>query len=143
MIADRQDCHLEQGRSKLLLGPVPKGLHTITELEFRLRLWHDGDFEALLARREAQVAACRNQTRRRTGTKSSRARQLVREGAYRKGVTALTGAMAMLTPSQEQLGGGTAAKKHIGTSGARRRQPTRSPTDRGGPRHGTREQATR
>ena len=45
-----EDCQLEQGRSKLLLGPVPKGLHNRTELQLRLKLWQEGDFEALLVR---------------------------------------------------------------------------------------------
>ena len=100
MVADAKDCHLEQGRSKLLLGPAPKGLHNKTELEVRLSLWHEGDFETLLVRREAQVAASRTRTRHRTGNNSARARQLVREGANRKGVTALTGAKAILTPDE-------------------------------------------
>ena len=101
LIADAKDCNLEQGRSKLLLGPVPKELHNRTELQLRLRLWQEGDFEALLVRRELQAAASQLRSRRRTGNNSARARQLVREGAYRKGVTALTGAMAALTPEQE------------------------------------------
>ena len=101
LIADAKDCSLEQGRSKLLLGPVPKELHNRTELQLRLRLWQEGDFEALLVRRELQAAASQLRSRRRTGNNSARARQLVREGAYRKGVTALTGAMASLTPEEE------------------------------------------
>ena len=85
-------CQLEQGRSKLSMAPVPKSLHAMSELELRLRMWHDAEFEALLTRREAQVAAGRGQARsRRTGMKCSRARQLVREGAFMKGVTALAG----------------------------------------------------
>ena len=36
MIADAKDCHLEQGRSKLLLGPVPKNLHNKNDFEVRL-----------------------------------------------------------------------------------------------------------
>ena len=100
MVADAKDRHLEQGRSKLLLGPVPKGLHNMTELEVRLNIWHEGDIEALMVRREAQVAASRTRTLRRTGNNSAGAWQLARECLNWKRVTALTGAMATLTPEQ-------------------------------------------
>ena len=101
LVAGGDNCHLEQGRSKLLLGPVPKGLHVRTELELRLRMWGDADFDALLVRHEAQAAASKGQSRKRNTNGCNRARQLVREGAYRKWVAALTGAMAALSPEEE------------------------------------------
>ena len=68
LVADTADCHLEQGRSKLLLGPVPQELHNRTELQLRLRLWQEGDLEALLVRRELQAAAAQGKARKKQGT---------------------------------------------------------------------------
>ena len=66
MTADADDSQLEQGRSKLLLGMVPQELHNRTELQLRVRLWQEGDMEALLVRREMQVAEARKRPRKKS-----------------------------------------------------------------------------
>ena len=45
-------CELEESRTKLLLGPVPKGLNRRVELAKRMRLWGGGDIMTLLVRVE-------------------------------------------------------------------------------------------
>ena len=96
MLADDADRFMELGRSKLLLSVPPKGFHLRAELEKRCQMWRDGEWDALLARAESQ-AAQRQQESRQPRNIGSRARQLAREGAYRKAVTALTGSTAELT----------------------------------------------
>lgn len=91
------------GRSKLLFGMPPKGIHQRTELAERFRLWHPGAFHEFLIRIEEQA---RQRGASRIGTRKSpcrgiRARQLVRDGAYKKGVSALTTSVAHLQ-MQEQ-----------------------------------------
>ena len=54
---DEAACALERARSKLLLGPVPKGANTRVELAKRLNLWLAGAFEELLVRAEEQFRA--------------------------------------------------------------------------------------
>ena len=104
VIADGPDRDLEQGRSKLLLAPPPRGLHLRSELEKRHELWRDRDWEALLVRAEVQATE-RERTRSSdapsAASRGKRALQLCREKAYRKGVTSLTGSLAALTPEDE------------------------------------------
>ena len=102
MVDDGPDAALEQGRAKLLLSPPPRQLHIRSELQRRLTLWEQGDFAALLARAEAQAAERRAARTGRSGpNKARRARQLAREQAFRKAVTALTGSLADLSPAEE------------------------------------------
>ena len=122
------DCHLEQGRSKLLLSLPPAGMHLRTELELRHRLWAEGQVEELLVCAEAQATERARASRpsqcghRARGRK---ARQLAREQAFRKGVTALTGAMAALTPQEERAWAGKLLPSSAEAEGGavRRRQP--------------------
>ena len=106
LVADGIDRDLEQGRTKVLLARPPKGFHLRSELEKRHKMWHNGEFEALLVRVEMQGAE--RLRSRGSGVQNSsamrgrRARQLAREQAYRKGVTALTGSMATLAPADEE-----------------------------------------
>ena len=93
-----QGGQLERGRSKLLLAPPPKGAHRRTELAERLRLWAAGEMTTLLVRIEEQArerasAAGSNSPQYNKG---ARARQLAKEGAYKKGVAALTSSVAIL-----------------------------------------------
>ena len=105
LMADGPDVDLEQGRAKLLLAPPPKGFHLRSELEKRHRLWRDGDFEALLTRAETQAGERQRgrgaDTAKQTN-RGRRAKKLAREQAYRKGVAALTGSLAALTPDDEE-----------------------------------------
>ena len=107
-LADGPDRCLELGRTKLLLGPCPVGLTPRDEMAERLRLWEAREWETLLVRAETQA---REKNRGRNGPtapvtgKGKRARALVRSGAFRKGVAALTGSLAPLTPEQEVMWG--------------------------------------
>ena len=87
---------LELGRSKLLMAPPPPQLRFRDELEVRLRLWHDGHLEELLVRIEEQARCAAAAFRSTPADASSRAQKLAREGAFRKGVTALTSTVASL-----------------------------------------------
>ena len=51
---DAAACTLEEARSRLLLGPVPRGLNSRVELARRLQKWSDGAFMELLERAEEQ-----------------------------------------------------------------------------------------
>ena len=95
---------LEYGRSKLLFAVPPKGVSLRTELGERFRLWGAGEFEVLLVRIEEQARAKAAARRRARGRPcpGMRARQLVREGAYSKGVAALTTSVAELAPAEQQ-----------------------------------------
>ena len=106
LMADATDRDLEQGRTKLLLAPPPKGFHLRSELTKRHQMWRDGEFEALLVRAETQAA---ERQRGRGGSMHNSLtrmrqlpRQLAREQTYRKGVTALTGSLAALSPAEEE-----------------------------------------
>ena len=45
---------LEEGRTKLLLAPVPEGMTAVSEVDQRLSLWERGSFSELLQRAEEQ-----------------------------------------------------------------------------------------
>ena len=104
---DDAACALERARSKLLLGPVPKGANTRVELAKRLNLWLAGAFEELLVRAEEQFRA---RTRARAalrgapqhGWRARRARALIGEGAYSKAAASLHTEAAELS-AEEQL----------------------------------------
>ena len=51
---DAQWAALEEGRSKLLLGPVPEGMALAEEVLARTDLWENGEFATLLSRIEQQ-----------------------------------------------------------------------------------------
>ena len=67
-------------------------------------MWGAGEFEVLLVRIEEQARAKAAARRRARGRPcpGMRARQLVREGAYSKGVAALTTSVAELAPAEQQ-----------------------------------------
>ena len=95
---------LEEGRSKLLLGHVPRGSSTAHELRTRCDLWEAHDFSALLGRIEdqhAQFAA------RRSGTPTisnpcGRVLRMARTGARRKAVQAMTSDTATFTAEEQR-----------------------------------------
>ena len=65
MAQGRDDyAQLEEGRSKLLLSPVPQGLSAATEILKRLTLWEERRFEALLQRAEEQLLLKRKKGKR-------------------------------------------------------------------------------
>ena len=91
---------LEEGRSKLLLSPVPQGMSAATEVLKRLTLWEEQRFEALLQRAEEQfLLRQRSGKRRKAGGPSDpsasgeRARRTAAVGAYRKATTGLVSSM--------------------------------------------------
>ena len=95
---------LEEGRSKLLLSPVPQGMSAATEVLKRLTLWEEQRFEALLQRAEEQfLLRPRSGKRRKAGGPSDpsasgeRARRTAAVGAYRKATTGLVSSMLTLT----------------------------------------------
>ena len=93
---------LERGRSKLLLAPPPPSVHRRSELSTRFRLWGERRFEQLLTRVEEQARDREAFAQRgEKGSAGARARKLVREGAYRKGATALSGGVATLSPAEQ------------------------------------------
>ena len=56
MAQGRDDyAQLEEGRSKLLLSPVPQGLSAATEVLKLLTLWEEQRFETLLQRAQEQL----------------------------------------------------------------------------------------
>ena len=91
---DTAACVLEEARTKLLLGPVPRGAHVRVELAKRLERWNAGAFTELLVRAEEQQRArarCRAALRGmpKHGARARRARSLVGEGAYSKAASSL------------------------------------------------------
>ena len=65
MAQGRDDyAQLEEGRSKLLLSPVPQGLSAATEVLKRLTLWEEQRFETLLQRAEEQLLLKRKSGKR-------------------------------------------------------------------------------
>ena len=54
---DTAACVLEEARTKLLLGPVPRGANVRVELAKRLERWNAGAFTELLVRAEEQQRA--------------------------------------------------------------------------------------
>ena len=79
-------CALESARTKLWLGPVPRGINVRCELARRLERWKLGSYEELLTRAENQCrinSEVRNKKRKcaKHGSRARRARALVTEGA--------------------------------------------------------------
>ena len=93
---------LEEARSRLLHSTCPRGVHLVREFATRLRMWDEGQYQALLERIEWQRIQLRNGPRKRQGGPRRRALQLAQHGAYRKGVTAVTTSVADLTPEEEK-----------------------------------------
>ena len=65
MAQGRDDYAQLEGRSKLLLSPVPQGLSAATEVLKRLTLWEERRFDALLQRIEEQLLLKRTTGKRR------------------------------------------------------------------------------
>ena len=99
---------LEQARSKLLLGPVPRFRSKRKVLTERFDAWEAGQFECLLIKAEEVQFALRRQagvnrnTQDALSGKLRRAKQLVSNGAYSKAIAALSSELAVLTPGDEQ-----------------------------------------
>ena len=98
---------LEEARSKLLLGPVPKGRNLRVEIGNRLVLWKSGAFEQLLLKaEEAQRQRRRASLRRPAGADARnrirRSKKLAADGAYRKGIGSLTTEVAELSNEQQR-----------------------------------------
>ena len=101
MAQGRDDyAQLEEGRSKLLLSPVPQGLSAATEVLKRLTLWEEQRFETLLRRAAEQLLLKRRPGKRhKTGgppdpsARGDRARRTAAIGAYRKATTGLVSSM--------------------------------------------------
>ena len=98
---------LEQARSKVLYGLIPKGFSTRDELGKRFALWENGKFAELLLRAEAHVAfRTQDRTRRRGGSsaqqRAARARTLVKAGAYRRAVVSMTSSVAELSAEEQR-----------------------------------------
>ena len=65
MAQERDDyAQLEEGRSKLLLSPVPQGFECGHEVLKRLTLWEEQRFETLLQRAEEQLLLKRRSGKR-------------------------------------------------------------------------------
>ena len=101
MAQGRDDyAQLEEGRSKLLLSPVPQGLSVATEILKRLTLWEERRFETLLQRAEEQLLLKRKSSKRHKNggppdpsARGHRARRTAAVGAYRKATTGLVSSM--------------------------------------------------
>ena len=101
---------LEEARTKLLLGPVPKFRNKRAELMKRFDEWEAGHFEFLLIRAEEQEIL-RNADRKKRqndgtnskrGYRTSRAKDLARNGAYSKAAGGLTSEMAAFTSEEQE-----------------------------------------
>lgn len=82
-------CALEIARTKLLLGPVPRGINVRFELARRLERRKAGSYEELLSRADHQCRTRRDVALKKRacpkhGSRARRARALVTEGAYSK-----------------------------------------------------------
>jgi len=104
---DARASALEQARSKLLLGAIPRQRSTRREIAARFTLWGEGRFAELLVRAEEQWHE--RMAARRCGRvggaarlRARRARTLAREGAYRKAVVSLTSAVAEFDPEEQR-----------------------------------------
>ena len=101
---------LEQARSKLLLGPVPRYRSKRKVLTERFDAWEEGKFEPLLIKAEEAQFALRAKAGKshgehildRLSAKIHRAKHLVSNGTYSKVVAALSSELAVLTPADEQ-----------------------------------------
>ena len=109
MAQGRDDyAQLEEGRSKLLLSPVPQGLRAATEVLKRLTLWEEQRFETLLQRAEEQLLLKRRSGKRhKTGgppdssERGDRARRTAAVGAYRKATTGLVSSMLSFNEQED------------------------------------------
>ena len=98
---------LEEARSKLLYGLIPRHRNLRVEVLKRLELWQLGRFAELLVRSEEQhQARVEARRRQRVGGQArlrvQRALALTRAGAYRKAVASLTSSVAELSPEEQQ-----------------------------------------
>ena len=93
------------------MGPVPPGVSAADEVSARLGLWEAGTFEALLQRSEQHlIIAGRRRTRGRASRrmtltdpaeKSSRAKRMAADGAYRKATSSLVSEMMPSTSEED------------------------------------------
>ena len=91
---DASAAALEEGRSRLLLGPPLRGANLRVELATRLHLWESHSFEELLVRAEVQSQArarqcCHGGTGTPQEARGRRARSLIAEGEYSKAASSL------------------------------------------------------
>ena len=109
-MAQERDDHaqLKEGRSKLLLFPVPQGLSAATEVLKRLTLWEEHRFEMLLQRAEEQLLLNRRSGKRhKTGgppdpsARADRARRTAAVGADRKATTGLVSSMLSFNEQED------------------------------------------
>ena len=103
---DEAACVLEESRTKLLLGPVPRGSNRRVELAKRLQLWKEGAFEELLVRAEEQRRQSERLgiTRRAVPDSAARARRacaLISEDAYSKAASSLHSSVSSLDASSQ------------------------------------------
>ena len=109
MAQGRDDyAQLEEGRSKLLLSPVPQGLSAATEVLKRLTLWEEQRFETLLQRAEEQLLLKRKSGKRHrnggppdTSVRGDRARRTAAVGACRKATTGLVSSMLSFNEQED------------------------------------------
>ena len=98
----------EEGRSKLLLGSIPRGMSAADEVSARVDLWEARQFEALPQRVEQhtiiarKAATTKKHAKPDTGAKAKRAKHVAAEGAYRKATNGLTSDMLSASPEQDQ-----------------------------------------
>ena len=92
----------EQARSKLLLAHVPKGSSTNLELQTRFRLWLDAAFGPLLQRVELQAQEAASPGANPVRNRGKRCKALAQGDSYRKGLQALGGSTAQLSPREQK-----------------------------------------
>ena len=127
---DADACVLEEARSRLLLGPVPRGTNVRMELARRLRLWADGQFMVLLVRAEEH---CRHRARCRAalraapthGARARRARALIGEGTYSKAASSLHTSVADLDGEAQAAWGAVLLPCSTRPAAARASRPLR------------------
>ena len=103
---DAEACLLEESRSKLLFGPVPRKMNVRVELAKRLQLWRQGKYLELLIRAEEQYRLrLRSFEQRPVGldSRSKRARALIAEGAYSKAAASLHTERADLNDAEQDF----------------------------------------
>ena len=109
MAQGRDDyAQLEEGRSKLLLSTVPQGLSVATEVQKRLTLWEEQNFETLLQRAEEQLLLRRKAGKRRKPSglsdpseRGDRARRTAAVGAFWKATTGLVSSMLSFNEQED------------------------------------------
>ncbi len=98
---------LEEGRSKLIMAPIPEGESPAEEVERRLASWESGSLTDLLLsverqqssegrKRLARAAPVDSDTRR-----NRRAKHIASEGAYRKATASVTSEMLQMSPEDD------------------------------------------